>query len=77
MAESRWWVSNVIIYILFKKEWFFYVRLSLKQDEYHIYVAHSHNNLFKLNTKKINTQIIWNNLIRKPGINELFIAKPN
>ena len=40
MAESRWWVSNMMkISILLKKEWFSYVTASLKQEEYHIYLA--------------------------------------
>ena len=39
MAESRWWVSNVTISILLKKGWFPYVIVSLKRDEYHIYMA--------------------------------------
>ena len=39
MAESCWWVLNVIISILLKKGWFSYVRASLKRDEYHTYMA--------------------------------------
>ena len=39
MAESYQWVSNMIIYILLKKGWFYYVIVSLKQEEYHIYLA--------------------------------------
>ena len=39
MAESRRWVSNMKISILLKKEWFSYVRVSLKQEECHIYMA--------------------------------------
>ena len=37
MAESRRWVLNVIISIVLKMGWFSYVRVFLKQDEYHIY----------------------------------------
>ena len=33
MAESCWWVSNIKIYMLLKKVWFSYVRVSLKQEE--------------------------------------------
>ena len=39
MAESRRWVSNIKLSILLKKGWFFYVRVSLKRDECHIYTA--------------------------------------
>ena len=39
MAESRLWVSNIKISILLKKGWFSNVRVSLKRDEYHIYMA--------------------------------------
>ena len=39
MAESGRWVSNIKISILLKKGWFSYVRVSLKQEEYHIYMA--------------------------------------
>ena len=39
MAESRRWVSNMKISILLKKGWFSYVRVTLKQEEYHIYMA--------------------------------------
>ena len=39
MAESRRWVSNMKMSILLKKWWFSYVRVSLKQEEYHIYLA--------------------------------------
>ena len=38
MTESYRLVSSVIISFLLKKEWFSYVRVSLKQDEYHIYL---------------------------------------
>ena len=37
--EIRWWVPNVIISILLKKGWFSYVRVSLKRDEFHIYMT--------------------------------------
>ena len=39
MTERGWWVSNVIITILLRKRWSFYVRVSLKRDEYHICMA--------------------------------------
>ena len=39
MAESRRWVSNMKISILLKKGWFCYVRVSLKQEEYYIYMT--------------------------------------
>ena len=39
MVESRRWISHTKISILLKKEWFSYVRVSLKQDKYHIYMA--------------------------------------
>ena len=39
MVESRQWVSNMKISILLNKGWFSYVRVSLKQEEYHIYMA--------------------------------------
>ena len=39
MAESRRWVTNMKISILFKKQWSSYVIVSLKQEEYHIYIA--------------------------------------
>ena len=37
MAESGRWVLNVIIFIVLKMGWFSYVRVFLKQDEYHIF----------------------------------------
>ena len=46
MAESRLWVSNIKISILLKKGWFSNVRVSLKRDEYHIYMAQLSYNLF-------------------------------
>ena len=39
MAESRWWVSDIKISILLKKGWYSYIRVSLKREEYHIYMA--------------------------------------
>ena len=39
MMESWQWVSNVTISILLKKGWFSYVKVSLKQEDYHIYMA--------------------------------------
>ena len=39
MTEIRWWVSDIKISILLKKGWFYYVRASLKRDEYQIYMA--------------------------------------
>ena len=38
MAESRQWVSNIKVSILLKG-WFYYVRVSLKRDNYQIYMA--------------------------------------
>ena len=38
MAESRQWVSNIKVSILLKG-WFYYVRVSLKWDNYQIYMA--------------------------------------
>ena len=37
-SESRRWVSNIKISILLK-DWFSYVRVSLKREEQHIYMA--------------------------------------
>ena len=53
MVESRRFVSNVIISIILKKGWFSYVRVSLKQDEYHICMAQLslYYNPFKRNSK--------------------------
>ena len=39
MAESGQWVSNIKISILLKKGWFVNVRVSLKWEESHIYMA--------------------------------------
>ena len=39
MAESRRWVSNMKMSIPLKKGWFYYGRVALKQEEYHIYLA--------------------------------------
>ena len=39
MAESRRSVSNIKISILLKKGWLSYVRVSMKREEYHIYMA--------------------------------------
>ena len=39
MAESCQWVSNIKISILLKKGWFTYAKVSLKRDEFHIYMA--------------------------------------
>ena len=38
MVERYWWVLNVYIHAL-KKGWFSYVRVSIKQNECHIYLA--------------------------------------
>ena len=38
MAESCSWVSNIKISILLKRVWFPYVKVSLKGNEYHIYM---------------------------------------
>ena len=38
MAESRLSVSNIKVSILLKG-WFYYVRVSLKRDNYQIYMA--------------------------------------
>ena len=39
MVESGRWVSNIKISILLKKDWFSNVRVSLKSEEWHIYMA--------------------------------------
>ena len=57
MAESRRWVSNMKISILLKKGWFSYVRVSLKQEEYHIYMAQ----LFTVPLKLIFHQVKYKN----------------
>ena len=44
MAECHQWVSNTKISIL-KKGWYSYVRVSLKQEQYHNYMAQA---LFKI-----------------------------
>ena len=39
MVESHWWVSNMKISILLKRLWSSYVSVSMKQEEYYIYMA--------------------------------------
>ena len=39
MVKSCRWVSNIKISFFLKKGWFSYVRVSLKRDECHIYMA--------------------------------------
>ena len=39
MAGSDQWVSNIKISVLLKKGSFSYVRVYLKQEEYHIYMT--------------------------------------
>ena len=39
MAESRGWLPNMKISIFLKNGLFSHVRVSLKQEEYHIYIA--------------------------------------
>ena len=57
MAESRRWLSNMKISVLLKKRWFSYVRVSFKQEEYHIYMAQLSLQSLKTCTK--NLYNIW------------------
>ena len=48
MVESRWWVSDIKIFILLKKGWLSYVKVFFRREQYHNYRRTSLYNPFKL-----------------------------